>query len=87
MENSFTIIEKLNIINTRKKAKKNFTFDFSTLYITIPYNLLIKVLQKIKVLSHFVFKLKGCSKIAFSESKIVILLSEIWCSSKVLESL
>ena len=32
VENSFPIIEKLNITNTRKRAKKISTSDFSTLY-------------------------------------------------------
>ena len=48
VENSFPIIEKLNIINTRKKAKNISTFDFSTLYTTLRHNLLIQVLTEIK---------------------------------------
>ena len=51
VENFFPIIEKLNIINTRKWAKKISTYDFRTLYTTIPHNLLIKVLSEI---IHFV---------------------------------
>ena len=54
-KNSFPIIEKLSIINTRKRAKKIPTYDFSTLYISIPYNLLVKVLSEI---IHLVFKSK-----------------------------
>ena len=39
-ENSFLIITKLNKINAKKKAKSILTFDFTTLYRTIPHNLL-----------------------------------------------
>ena len=63
MENSFLIIEKLNIINTIKRPKKNPPYDFSTLYKTIPHNSLIKVLSEI---IHVVFKSKVSSKIVFS---------------------
>ena len=64
VENSFPIIEKLNIINTRKKAKNISTFDFSTLYTTLPHNLLIQVLTEI---INFVFKGNTKTKIGFSE--------------------
>ena len=67
MENSFPIIEKLDIIKTRKKVKHISTYDFSTLYTTIPHNLLIKVFSDI---IHFVFKSKVCSKIGFSPASI-----------------
>ena len=64
VENSFPIIEKLKIINTRKKAKNISTFDFSTLYTTLPHNLLIQVLTEI---INFVFKGNTKTKIGFSE--------------------
>ena len=64
VENSFPIIEKLNIINTRKKAKNISTFDFSTLYTTLPHNLLIQVLTEI---INFVFKGNTKTKIGFSD--------------------
>ena len=67
VENSFPIIEKLNIINTRKRAKTNSTYVFSTLHTTIPHNLLIKVLSEI---IHLVFKSKLCTKIGFSATSI-----------------
>ena len=67
VENSYPIIEKLNVINTRKKAKSISTYDFSTLYTKIPHNLLIKVLSEIIC---FVFKSKVRSKIGFSSSSI-----------------
>ena len=41
MENSSPIIEKLDIINIRKRAKKISTNDFSTSYTTIPHNLFL----------------------------------------------
>ena len=67
MENSFPIIEKLNIINTRKSGKNISIYDFDTLYTTIPLNLLIKVLSEV---IYFVFKSKVCSKIGFSTTSI-----------------
>ena len=65
INNSRPLIEKLDIINTRKKAKANSTFDFSTLYTKLPHNDLLHVLN-----SHidFVFD-GGTSKyLGFSES-------------------
>jgi len=67
VENSYPIIEKLNVINTRRKAKGISTYDFSTLYTTILHNLLIKVLSEI---IRFVFKSKVRSKIGFSAASI-----------------
>ena len=54
LENSFPIIEKLDVI-------------FSTLYTTILHNLVIKVLSEI---IHFVFKSKFHSKIGLSASSV-----------------
>ena len=62
-----TIIEKLNIINTRKRPKKISTYDFSILYTRTLHNLLIKVLSEI---IHFVFKSKVRVKIGFSATSI-----------------
>ena len=39
VENSFPTIEKLDIVDTRKRAKNIFNYDFSTLYTTRPHNL------------------------------------------------
>ena len=63
LENSFPVIEELNIINTRKRA----TYDFSALYTTIPSILLIKVLSEI---IHFVFISRVRSKIGFLATSI-----------------
>ena len=64
LENSFPIIEKLNIINASKSAEKYSTYNFSTLYATIPHNLLIKFLSEI---TYFVFKSKVVVILDFQE--------------------
>ena len=51
VENSFPIATKLNIINTKKKGKSISNSEFTTLYTTIPHNLLIKVLSEVTILS------------------------------------
>ena len=63
VQNSFPIIEKLKQINSRRKATRISTFDFSTLYTTIPHDLLIEVLTAIIEL---VFKGSIKNKIGFS---------------------
>ena len=45
INNSKPLIEKLSVINTRKKACEISTFDFSTLYTKLPHDDLIKVLN------------------------------------------
>ena len=45
VKNSFPIAEKLNKINPKKNAKTVTILEFSTLYISISYKLLIKVLN------------------------------------------
>ena len=45
------------------QVKSISTFDFSTLYMTIPHNLLLKVLSAV---IKFVFKSKVTKRIAFS---------------------
>ena len=67
MQNSFPIIEKLDKINAKRNAKNISTFDFSTLYTTLPHNLLIEVLND---LIGFVFKSKIKEKLGFSESSV-----------------
>ena len=47
MNNSKPVIDKLNAINTRKRARLISTYDFSTLYTKIPHHDLIKELNKI----------------------------------------
>ena len=44
VQNSNPIVEELNIINTKKKAKTISTFDFSTLYTKLPHKDLVNVL-------------------------------------------
>ena len=43
VENSLPIVKKLNKINTEKRVKSILTFDFTTLYMTIPYDFQTKV--------------------------------------------
>ena len=67
-QNSFPIISKLDQINSRKRAKRISTFDFSTLYTTIPHNLLVEVLSKVIDL---VFQSKKSpGRIGFSKSSV-----------------
>ena len=47
IENSFPVIEKLNKINSKKKAKDISTFDFSTLYTKLPHDELISNLNEV----------------------------------------
>ena len=47
IENSKTLLKKLDALNLKKNAKDISTFDFSTLYTKLPHNDLIKVLQDI----------------------------------------
>ena len=57
----------MNHINQKKNAKRISTFDFSTLYTTLPHNLLIEVLADI---IEFVFKGNKKSKIGFSPTSV-----------------
>ena len=52
----FPIDTKLDKIHTKKKAKSISTFDFTTLYMTVPHNLLIKVSSEV---TNFAFKSKS----------------------------
>ena len=45
INNSKPLIERLDVINTRKKAKDISTFDFSTLYTKLPHDDLLRVLN------------------------------------------
>ena len=67
VQNSFPIIDKLKRVNARKNAKSIATFDFSTLYTTIPHDLLTTVLSEI---IKFVFKSSIRKRIGFSPSSI-----------------
>ena len=65
INNSRPLIEKLDVINTRKKAKEISTFDFSTLYTKLPHDDLLRVLN-----SHIDFAFDGGTSkyLGFSES-------------------
>ena len=67
ISNTKPLIERLDVINTRKKAKDISTFDFSTLYTKLPHNDLIKVLN-----SHidFVFEGGPGKYLGFSDNKV-----------------
>ena len=45
IKNSKPLIERLDVINTRKKAKDISTYDFSTLYTKLPHDDLLRVLN------------------------------------------
>ena len=47
IQNSRPVIDKLNKINSRNKAKSITTYDFSTLYTNIPHNDLIDKLEEV----------------------------------------
>ena len=47
LQNSFPLLQQLDEINHRRKAKEISTFDFSTLYTKLPHDDLIKVLHEI----------------------------------------
>jgi len=47
IKNSKPLIDKLDVINTKKRAKEISTFDFSTLYTKLPHNDLVRVLNEI----------------------------------------
>ena len=67
VENTFLIATKLSKVNTKKKAESISTFDFTTLYSTIPHDLLIKVLSEV---INFVFKSKTRNSIGFLKTSI-----------------
>ena len=61
-EKSFSIVTKLNKLNTIKKVKSFPRFDFNTLYATILHNFPIKVLSEVM---SFIFKSKPRSRLGF----------------------
>ena len=67
INNSKPLIERLDVINTRKKAKDISTYDFSTLYTKLPHNDLIRVLN-----THIDFAFDGGTSkyLGFSENKV-----------------
>lgn len=67
IENSQPLIDKLEVINTRKKAKEVSTFDFSTLYTNLPHDDLLRVLNEI---IDFTFDGGNRNYIGFNEYKV-----------------
>ena len=67
ISNTKPLIERLDIINTRKKAKDISTFDFSTLYTKLPHDDLIRVLN-----SHIDFVFDGGTGkyLGYSDNKV-----------------
>jgi hypothetical protein len=67
INNSKPHIERLDVINTRKKAKDISTFDFSTLYTKLPHDDLLRVLNY-----HIDFVFDGGTHkyLGFSENKV-----------------
>ena len=63
LQNSDPVIDKLNSINRRKRAKSIATYDFSTLYTKIPHN---KLIQRLSAIIDFAFcgGDKNCIRIA-----------------------
>ena len=67
IENSQPLIDKLDVINTKKKAKEVSTFDFSTLYTNLPHDDLLRVLNEI---IDFVFDGGNRNYIGFNDYKV-----------------
>ena len=67
VQNSSPVIEHLNRINAKKKAKRISTFDFATLYTTLPHDLLVKTLTEI---INFVFDCGCRNRLGFSASSV-----------------
>ena len=67
INNSKPLIEKLEVINTRKKAKEISTYDFSTLYTKLPHDDLLRVLNE-----HIDFAFDGGTKnyLGYTDTKI-----------------
>ena len=67
VNNSRPLIEKLEVINTRKKAKEISTFDFSILYINLPHDDLLRVLNE-----HIDFSFDGGTKnyLGYTDTKV-----------------
>ena len=74
IQNSKSVKEKLDVINTRKRAKCISTFDFSTLYTKIPHEDLLNTLNKI---IDFVFSGGNNKYIGVNERKA------FWCWKNV----
>ena len=73
VQNSFPVKEKLDVINTRKRAKCISTYDFRTLYTKIQHK---DLLDELNAIIDFVFAGGKCRYITMNSSKA------FWCFSK-----
>ena len=67
LQNVDPVIENINIINRKKKAKSIATYDFSTLYTTLPHDKLIKRLCNV---IDFVFEGGNRTHICISKNNV-----------------
>ena len=67
LQNVVPAIESINIINRNKKAKPIVTYDFSTLYTTLPHDKLIKRLCNV---IDFAFKRGNRTHICISKNNV-----------------
>ena len=70
VQNTFPIIDRLNKINSQKKAKSISTFDFSTLYTTIPHHLLVHILSELIDMVFDVYVKDKKYKLGFSNTSL-----------------
>mgnify|MGYP001792462320 CR=1 FL=1 len=74
IENNTNVIQSLNSLNKKKRAKQLSTFDFSTLYTKIPHKKLLEVLTEI-----IEFCFKGRTK---DSVKVDARGNAYWCTEK-----
>ena len=67
LQNEDPVIENINIINRKKKVKSIATYDFSTLYTTLPHDKLIKRLCNV---IDFVFEGGNRTHICISKNNV-----------------
>ena len=67
LQNVVPVIENINIMNRKKKAKSIATYDFSTLYTTLPHDKLIKRLCNV---IDFVFEGGNRTHICISKNNV-----------------
>ena len=67
-QNVDPVIENINIINRKKKAKSIATYDFGTLYNTLPHDKLIKKLCNVVI--DFVFESPNRTHICISKNNV-----------------
>ena len=61
------ILSLINIINRKKRTKSIATYDFTTLYITLPYDKLIKTLCNV---TDFAFEGRNRTHICISKNNV-----------------